>query len=217
MFKELTAIGKAFYAVAKAVYEHLKCADIERQQLALLTVQYCFAGLSDTGRQLLELAGPKPLEKVASLSAAELRDFSAQVQRHLSIQQARLHKLNNILQDQQVIELFDMSLRREISEAIGDKEDGLYAIGAALMFYFILTGPPPGSSDPRDFERTAYLISSMYPEIESGVISIPDAVGLLDELNALAQRYGELLKQIVPAERFLPLSREAAKLANVEA
>jgi hypothetical protein len=53
-----------------------------------------------------------------NLRAVELLDFSAQVQRHLSIQQARLHKL----QDQQVIELFDISLRREITEAIATRK-----------------------------------------------------------------------------------------------
>jgi hypothetical protein len=216
MYKQLIDIGKAFYSVAKAISEYQKRADIERQQLALLTAQYCFTGLADTGRQLLELAGPKPLEKVMNLTAAELLDFSAQVQRHLSIQQARLHKLHGILQDQQVIELFDMSLRREITEAIGDKEDGLYAIGAALMLYFILTGPRPGSTDPRNFKDTAYLVSGMYPEIERGVISIPDSIRVLDELNALAQRYGEVLRQIVPTDRLLLLSKEAAKLAIVE-
>jgi hypothetical protein len=84
------------------------------------------------------------------------------------------------------------------------------------MLYFTFTGRRPGSTDPRNFTDTADLVSSMYPEIERGVISIPDAVRTLDELNAVAQRYGEVLRQIVPADSFLPLSTEAAKLEIVE-
>lgn len=203
MLKELTAVLNAFYVAAKGLHEHFKRADTERQQLALLTAQYCFAGLANTGKQLLELTGPKPLDKLTSLSPEELRDFNAVTQRHMSLQQARLGKLHGIVQDQHVIELFDMSLQAEITGAIGDKERGLYSIGAGLVLYFLFMRPSPESSEPRDNEHTAELICAMYPEIEAGVISIPLAVKALDELNALAQRYGEVLRQLVPADRYL--------------
>lgn len=216
MYRELMTVLKAFYTAAKAIQEHLKRADTERQQLALLTAQHCFAGLAETGRQLLELAGPKPLEKLANLSGDGLRDFSTVAQKLITHQRLRLDKLHGLVQDQQVIDLFDMSLRREIAEAIGDKEEGLYSIGAGLLFYCVFFRPSPESSAPQDLEQTAEIICATYPEIERGVISVPDAVEALDALTAMAQRYGEVLRLIVPVDRFMPLSKEAAKLAMVD-
>lgn len=169
MYQGLLTVLKAFYSAAMAIREHRKRADTDRQQLALLTAQYCFAGLAETGRQLLELSGPKPLAKLTGLSADELRDFSAVTQRHLSLQHARLEKLYGIVEDQQVIELFDMTLRREITEAIGDKEQGLYSIGAGLLYY-LMFWPSAESGKLQDLERTAELLCSPYPEIESGLI-----------------------------------------------
>ena len=216
MYQALIAVLKVFYASATAIQEHRKRADTKRQHLALLTAQYCFAGFAETGRQPLDLAGPTPFDKITRLSADELRDFHAQVQRRISLQQARLGKLHGLVQDQEVIEIFDMSLRRQITEAMGDKEEGLYSIGAGMLYYFMFFKPSPDSDSPQDLEQTVELISAMYPEIERGIIAVSDAVEALDSLTAAAQRYGEVLRLIIPVDRFIPLSKEAAKLARVD-
>lgn len=216
MFQGLTTVAKTLWSAATAIQEFRKRAETKHQQLALLTAQYCFVGIAKTGRELLDLAGPKPLEKLMSLSADELRTFNALAQRHMALQLTRLQKLNGLLQDKEVVEIFDISLRREIEEAIGDKEQGLYSIGAGLMFYCVYLKVAPDSNKREDLKRTADLIADMYPEIEAGIISIPDAMEALDSLIAAAQRYGEVLKLIIPVDRFVPLSKEAAKLASVD-
>jgi len=50
----------------------------------------------------------------------------------------------------------------------------------------------------------------MYPEIERGTIAVPAATQALDALSALAQRYGDVLRSVMPADQFLPLSKKAA-------
>jgi hypothetical protein len=218
MLEGLAAVLEACFTAAKALLDRRETVSKERQQLALLTVQFCFIGIADTGEKLLELAGPRPLATLQRMSVDELKIFHALAQRHMSIQLARLEKLNGLLTDREVIDLFDTRLRREIMLAIGDKSKGLYSIGAGLFFYLIFNTNPTGeSTEPRDLERSANLISCMYPEIEDGLISIQNAIESLTSLRANAIRYGEIVRQIIPNSDLPKLTTRAIELAHVEA
>jgi hypothetical protein len=217
VLEQLYDLFKIIYEAAKRVVHYGRELKIERQQLALLTVQFCFVGLASTGKALLKLSGPEPLRKLQGLSQDDVRDFNALIQRHISVQLARLQKLHSLLQDEIVLDLFDTSLRSQIEEVIGGKEQGLYSVGAGLLFYVMFIGPPPESAYPGDLETTANIICAMYPEIEQGVISVEAATQALDSLAELNQRYQEILHRIIPSDALLRLSGDASKLANIDA
>jgi hypothetical protein len=217
MLEGLAAVLEACFSAAKALLDRRATVTKERQQLALVTVQICFIGIAETGEKLLELAGPRPLATLQRMSVDELKIFHALAQRHISIQLARLEKLNALLTDKEVVDIFDIRLRRQIKLAIGDKSKGLYSIGAGLFFYFIFNTNPTGeSTEPRDLERSANLICCMYPEIENGLISIQDATVSLTRLRTTALRYGEIVRQIIPSSDFLKLTTRATELVYVE-
>jgi hypothetical protein len=212
----LLKLSEVLVKAAKRITDYRKNVSEERQQLALLTMQFCFAGLAKTGKQLLELAGTEPSRKLERMSAEDLRTFHAITQRHISIQLERLQKLHQILNDQLVLDLFDFSLRSEIEALIGDKEQGLYSIGAGLLFYLMLLRPPPGSRKPEDLKRTADIICAQYPEIEEGVIAVEQAARTLEAMNEVNDRYREILNRIIPATVALRLSNDASRLAAVD-
>lgn len=216
VIEQLIKVLEVVFKTAERIREHGRKVSNERQQLALLTVQFCFVGISETGRELLELSGSQPLRHLTNLSADDLRNFNALAQRHISIQLGRLQKLHGLLEDETVLDLFDTSLRSEIRDAIGDKEQGLYSIGAGLLFYVFLLRPALDSQKPEDLERTAEIICAMYPEIERGIISVEKAKKMFDSIVELNQRYKQILHRIIPAEAALRLSNEASKLANVD-
>lgn len=218
MIEDIAAILEACIAATKAVLDRSEKLTKERQQLAMLTAQFCFIGIAETGAKLLELSGPRPLETLKRMSVDELREFHALVQRYISIQLARLKKLHALLQDQQVVELFDPKLRQQIEQAVGGKSAGLYSIGAGLLFYTVFNTNPNGeSTEPKELERSADIICCMYPEVKAGFIAIPQATEALARLQATALRYGEIVRKIIPGEQIHSLSKQAAELASVEA
>ena len=216
MIEGIAAILEACVTAAKALLERMAKVQADKQQLALLTTYYCFIGLAATGKQLLDLAGPVPLEKLQRLSQAEFREFHALAQRLISIQLQRLEKLNAILHDQDVIDLFDPTLRVRIEKAIGDKEEGLYGIGAGLFFYFMLGGKF-GKEDSPEAKLTylADIVISMYPEVERGVIAVDAAVAGLNSISETASAYGTIVRQVIPSDKLLALSQNASELARV--
>jgi hypothetical protein len=216
VIEELTKVLGAAFKCAQRIADRGRQVSQERQQLALLTVQFCFAGIAKTGEDLLALAGAEPLQKLRGLSKEELRDFNAMAQRHISIQLGRLQKLHALLQDQVVLELFDVSLRSEIEEAIGDKERGLYNVGAGLLYYMMLLRPAIASQAPEDLERTADILSALYPEVQRGIIAVEPAIKALESLREVNARYAEVLHRIIPAEAALRLSAQASKLGKVD-
>ncbi len=217
MLEGIAALIDTCFLAAKAILDRRAKLDTERQKLALLTAQYCFVGIAETGARLLELAGPRPLVTLQSMTLDQLKDFHTVAQRLLSIQLARLEKLHALLEDQQVIELFSPCLRKQIQNAIGGKSEGLYSIGAALFFYFMFNTNQKGdSTDTRELERSANIICCMYPEVQSGVITIQSATDQLSHLRSMALQYGEILRQIIPPSELLSLSKHAAELAIVE-
>lgn len=217
MLEQLYKLFKIIYEAASRLVDYTREVHHERQQLALLTVQFCFAGLASTGRALLDLASSQPLRRLRELSQDDLRDFNAMVQRHISIQLARLEKLHNLLQDEIVLDLFDTSLRSQIQEVIGDKEQGLYSVGAGLLYYVKFIGPAPNSGELKDLEQTADIICSLYPEVGRGAIAIEEAAQALDSLEELNRRYREILHRIIPSDVLLRLSSDASKLASIDA
>ena len=216
MIEGLTAVLDTCITAVKALLEREAKLQLEKQQLALLTTYYCFIGLATTGRELLELAGPVPLQTVQRLSKAEFQEFHALAQRLISIQLKRLEKLNAILNDQVVIDLFDPILRAHIAKAIGDKEEGLYGVGAGLFFYFVLGGNFGKEGSPEsELINLADVVISMYPEVESGVIAVNAAIGGLNTLSETASSYGTIVRRLIPSDKLLALSKDASELAWV--
>ena len=216
MIEGIAAILETCLTAAKALLERKAQVKTEKQQLALLTTYYCFIGLAATGRQLLDLAGPVPLQTLQRLSQAEFQEFHALAQRLISIQLQRLEKLNAILNDQDVLDLFDPTLRVRIEKAIGDKEEGLYGIGAGLFFYFMLGGKF-GKEDSPESELTYLtdIVISMYPEVERGVVAVDAAIAGLNALSETASAYGAIVHQLIPSDKLLALSKDASELARV--
>jgi hypothetical protein len=218
MLEGIATILETCLSAAKIILDRRGKLENERQQLALLTAQHCFLGVAETGERLLALAGPRPLVKLQGMTVAQLKDFHAEVQRCISIQLARLKTLHALLEDQQVVELFSPGLRQRIQDAVGGKSEGLYSIGAGLLFYLVFNTNPKGdSTDIRELERSANVICCMYPEVEAGLISVQDAVEGLSRLRSAAIQYGEVVRQIIPGAELLSLSKRAAELAGLEA
>lgn len=216
MIEGIAVILETCITAAKALLERKSNVKMEKQQLALLTTSYCFIGLAATGKQLLDLAGAVPLQTLQRLSQTEFQEFHALAQRLISIQLQRLEKLNATLNDQDVLDLFDPTLRVRIVKAIGDKEEGLYGIGAGLFFYFMLGGKF-GKEDPLESEHTymADIIISMYPEVERGVIAVEAATVGLNALSETASTYRTIVHQLIPSDKLLALSKNASDLARV--
>ena len=103
MLEGIAALIDTCLSAAKAILDRRAKLETERQKLALLTAQYCFVGIAETGARLLELAGPHPLVTLQNMTLDQLKDFHAEAQRLLSIQLARLKKLHALLEDQQVV------------------------------------------------------------------------------------------------------------------
>ena len=91
-----------------------------------------------------------------------MRDVNAMIQRLISLQLARMEKLQGLLHDEIVLDLFDTLLRSQIQEVIGDKEQGLYFVGACLIFYVKIFGRRPNRAISRTSRRPR--TSSALPE-----------------------------------------------------
>ena len=220
MLAELKTITETIIAAVRSVMTYAQGTRRAETLRTLLTAHYCLRLIAQTGRELVALAGPNPREKIAALLPGDRTEYWVTCQRHLSLQLARLLFLHDVLYGQPVVDLFDPALRADIDRAVGDKEEGLYGIGAALQFHFML-GPFPEKEHESQFGREvaslfaqASLTSFALGSSERYMIDLPLAGHQLTELEKATERLRLAILELCSPTEALALATDAETQAR---
>jgi hypothetical protein len=129
-------------------------------------------------------------------------------------------RLSHIINEATALDIFDAQLRKELDEAIGTKEDGLLAAGAAVEFYFMLGHYPSDdeiATHGRSIARLRYqgrIVRQLFTDGEGEDINLESASMNLDALEAAAERLRVTIREIGEDDEILKLSKSAETAAK---
>jgi hypothetical protein len=196
-----------------------------RQQLLvdLLATYYALRNVCDVGNRLLEAAGNDPVQRATTLSGPAREEWTTKCHLLMMAQRQNLSHLASLLlyEGLPIVDVLDPDLRSELKTVIGNKEQGLFAIGAALEIYMFF-GPLTEQDEERTygeetarFRQAARILELLFtPDREP--FEIRSVLFDLKKLRKLAERFRAVVAQLCPAERLLEISAEAERRAANE-
>jgi hypothetical protein len=182
--------------------------------LDLVTAFYCIRGITRTGYALLELS-ERLKSRIHSMPDLEVRQYATYALKGIGRQFHRMRVLGNVLERQPVLDLLDPDLRAELRQVIGSKEEGLFAIAAALgvflspIHWIALASSPAGERERQILTHESGLIDLMYSGNDQDRLDPKLGRTQLADLEAAAERLRRGLRELLTRDEMLELSREA--------
>jgi len=187
----------------------------EDKIIELLESCFILRDLIQTAEELLELVIDKQEINFLEIESNELEYHYCIVQAKLTIQLQRLQRLGDIFLSNPTIDLLDINIKKRLKKAIGGKEEGLFAIGADLLFNQIFSCTEK-KGEP-DSERMPRIIKEKYDfahRITGGYqIALTEQRAILQELKSLQQQYISVLNDVLEPNHKLMLATKAEELA----
>jgi hypothetical protein len=177
--------------------------------LDILRIYFLLKDCVDEGEELIEEAGPHPIELINAMGESEAWSTLGRWGHVLRRQGLRLSMLARRIFAQDHLAVTDPKLQDQISDAIGDKTDSavsLHGIGAALFYREL-------SSNTK--EAKASYVATM-AGMEDDTLNMER---LRSEINALREaldQYRGVLERLVTTEELLRLSRQARSDITLE-
>lgn len=195
--------------------------DRRRRQL-LLELQEAFfilGGLIETGEELLVIAGDKPTLKIDYLTRQQMKEHYTFCQSRLSLQTYRMQRLGKIFLSTPFLDFLDPPLRAELKRVIGDKENGLYNVGAALFFHQMFGSArfqdePEEEAERRITQKQAEFIESLYGVFQDKEVDLTMQRQIIAKLKDLHLRLSRVINDMCSVEEKVILSSKAAELAR---
>lgn len=216
----LEGLGKflnSLIGALPALYEKYREGQHEERIVELFESYFILGDLVETADELLSLARNREIIEFSKLSEKELEEHYAIVQSNITIQLQRLQRLGDIFLQNPTIDLLDPRIRKNLKSSIGDKENGLFTLGAGLFFNQIFG---TGSSVPEvetDRQRMERAVDEKYCFIsdltESEKISVKDQRIIVSDLRELRSRYRDMLNEVTEPKHKTLLASRAQQLA----
>jgi hypothetical protein len=195
----------------------------ERLLVDLLVTYYVLRNVCEVGNRLLEVAGEDAVERATSLSGQARDEWMTNCHLLMRAQRNNLSRLGNILlyEGLPIVDVLDPDLRSELKTIIGNKEKGLFAIGAALEIYMIF-GPLTEEDEEKTYGeltarfRQAARILELLLTPDREQFEIRSVISDLQRLKELSERFRNVVVQLCPSERLLEISAEAERRAASE-
>ncbi len=215
MLKGLKLFLNALINAGPILYGIYNKGKQEKKIIELLESCFLLRDLIETAEELLELVKNKDEIDFLELDVKELEKHYSIVQAKLTIQRQRLQRLGDIFLSNPTIDLLDPNIKTKLKKALGGKEEGLYAIGANLLFNHIF-GSARKQDEP-DNERMLRVVKENYEFVHSimdgNQFSLSEQRTILHELKDLHNQYNSTLKDILEPKHKLILASKAEKLA----
>jgi hypothetical protein len=210
MLGVLTKAAPALYAIYKREQKNEKIVELQESV-------FLIRDLIITADELLSIVKDKKELNFSVLPRAELTKHYDEVQTKLTIQFQRMQRLGDIYLDNPTIDLLNADLKQEFKEALGDKERGLFSLGAGLFFNLILGfGAERDQNETEDeyFKRiTKEKVDFAASIVDFDSFSLEEQRNIVGELKRLQQSYIEALDKVMDANDRLMLAETAEKNA----
>jgi|TARA_R110002072_G_C7976024_1_gene535453 hypothetical protein len=201
-----------------ALYEKYREGQHDERIVELFESYFILGNLLETADELLSLARGREMIEFSRLSENELEEHYSIVQSKVTIQRQRLQRLGDIFLQNPTIDLLDPSIKKDLKSSIGDKENGLFTLGAGLFFNQIFgTGSeaPAGETERQQMERMVeekYRFISDLTEPEK--ISVKNQRIVVSDLEEVRKRYREILHEVAEPRHKTLLASKAQQLAD---
>lgn len=209
MIKELGMVVKTVIDALKQINKMGQEAEKRADNLGLLKIYYLLKDVQEDGCRLLELASPNPIEYVKTASSEalgmRLKIWDAVLRR----QGARLHEIQNYLNDRNDLSIIDPKARKRIAVIIGSKRGrilNLFNLGAGLFFRTIFPESP---------EATGELVIKTLDLQDSETLDLTKVKLELDELDEALEEFRKLLFAFMSNEDVRKLSEQARRETRV--
>jgi len=201
-----------------ALYEKYREGLQDERIVELFESYFILGNLLETADELLSLARNRDVIEFSKLSEEELEEHYAIVQSKITIQLQRLQRLGDIFLQNPTIDLLDSSIKRGLKSSIGDKENGLFTLGAGLFFNQVFGAAAKAPEVETDRERMERVVDEKYRFIsdltEPEKMSVKDQRIIVYELNELRNRYREILDDVAEPKHKILLASKAQQLAD---
>jgi len=195
-----------------AVDASAKKATAKRREavLPMLETYFLLKDLVDEGAVLVTDAGPRPIEKIQSLSSRDAEVTLAAWDVALRRQAFRMRLVSQLIFGQEYLEVVSPELREKIDAAVGSKfsrATSLYGIGAALFFRAIFP------IEESELDRARYIAIMAG---ESGeILNIEKAKEEISQLREGLETYRAVVMKLASADEVMSLSAEARKRTDI--
>lgn len=218
MLEGLSNFLNSLIGALPALYDKYREGQHDERIVELFESYFILGNLLETADELLSLARNRDVIEFSKLSEEELGEHYAIVQSKITIQLQRLQRLGDIFLQNPTIDLLDSSIKRDLKSSIGDKENGLFTLGAGLFFNQIFGAAAKAPEFETDRERMERVVDEEYRFIS--VLTEPEKMSVKDqritvyELNQLRNRYREILDDVAVPKHKTLLGSKAQQLAD---
>ncbi len=200
-------------------YKYQKRQSKEKVLSELLEFNFILADLIGTAEKLFKLIKRNEKINYETIDKNKIKINYNLIQTYLTIQLQRLRRLGDIFIDNPSIDLLEPNLRKQFNDIIGDKEKGLYSIGAALFFNQIFGGCQKQNEKPdeslRRVAKEKYKFAcNLYGLNYKRPFQINKQKEILSNLKILRNKYVEALGKITSSDEKIFLAKKAKELAN---
>lgn len=198
------------------LYSFYRNGKHEDKIVELFESYFILTSLTQTADELISLARGRDILVFSELSDKELQEHYSLIQSHLTIQLQRLQRLGDIFMSNPTIDLLDSKIKSDLNVAIGDKEKGLYNLGAGLFFNQVFgSSRIEGESESLRkvrIVREKYEFAASITKTDS--ISVKQQTNIVTSLKILSEKYRALLEDIAEPEHKTLLASKAKELAD---
>ncbi|MBP7646570.1 MAG: hypothetical protein KA751_07425 [Comamonas sp.] len=206
MFAELISLLDLLRSGAVDVSMKKAAAKRHDAVLPMLETYFLLKDLVDEGAALVTEAGPRPVEKIQSLSRNDAEATLAAWDVALKRQAIRMRRVSQLIFGQDFLEVVSPELREKLDAAVGSKfkrATSLHGIGAALFFRAIFP------IEKSDLDRARY-IAVMAGE-NGDNLDMEKARDEISQLRDGLEIYRSVVMQLASADEVMSLSTEAQK------
>jgi hypothetical protein len=216
MFDSLIKFSNALISAVPKLYSLYSDGKHEDKIVELFESFFILSSLTKTADEIISLARDRDVIIFSELSEEELTEHYSIVQSHLTIQFQRLERLGDIFMSNPTIDLLDSKIKSDLENAIGDKEIGLYNLGAGLFFnqMFGASGKEGESENHRKTRivKEKYDFAASITDTDS--ISVSKQADIIITLKNLAEQYRILLDGIAEPKHKTLLASKAKELSD---
>lgn len=210
MFGELISLVDLLRGGAVDAFAKKAAAKRREAVLPMLETYFLLKDLVDEGAALVTYAGPRPVEKIQSLSGRDAEATLAAWDVALRRQAVRMRAVSQLIFGQEFLEVVSPELSQKLYAAVGSKfsrATSLHGIGAALFFRAIFP------IEESDLDRARY-IAVMAGE-NGDILNIDKAEEEISQLREGLETYRAVVMKLASADEIMSLSAEARKRTDL--